>query len=159
ISSAAPGVETLHDAAAVWPRLLDVPSAGVLADDTPPECLRLEVPCELRDLPLAGEGVEHPAGNLGADALPAVPAPGEEFADVPGAVAREVGAVAHQREAGEHAVRVHEIGRHPGIRPEPLDDLRVAVETVVADRPVVDGGEIIEVELHESPQGRKVLGA
>jgi len=54
---------------------------------------------------------------------------------------------------------VHEIGRHPGIRPEPLDDLRVAVETVVADRPVVDRGEIVQVELHEPPQGRKVLGA
>src|SRR5215831_8921169 len=87
ISSAAPGVEALHDAAAVGPRLLDVPPAGVLADDTPPECLRLDVPCELRDLPLAGEGVEHPAGDLGADPLPAVPAQDEELADVPGAVA------------------------------------------------------------------------
>src|SRR5439155_6212421 len=158
-TSAAPGVEALHDAATVGPRLLDVASSGVLADDAPPERLGLDVPRELRDLPLAGEGVEHPAGDLGADPLTAVPAQDEELADVPGAVAREVGAFAHQREADEDAVDVDEIGRHPRIRPEPLDDLRVAVKTVVADGPVVDRGEVVEVELHEPPQDRKVLGA
>src|SRR5262249_11210825 len=158
-TSPAAGVEALHDAAPVGARLLHVADARVLADDAPPERLSLDVPRELRHFPLAGERVEHAARDLGADALAAMTTQDEELADIPRAVPREVGAVAHQREAGEHAVGVHEIGRHAGVGPEPLDDLRVAVESVVADRPVVDGGEIVEVELHEAPQDRQVLGA
>ncbi len=74
----------------------------------PPERLSLDVARELRDLPLAGNRVEDAPDDLGADALTAVTAQNEELADVPGAVAREVGAVTHQREAGEHAVGTHE---------------------------------------------------
>src|SRR5262249_6817314 len=89
----------------------------------------------------------------------AMTAQDEELADVSRALPREVGAVAHQGEPGEDAVGVQEVGRHAGIGPETLDDLRVAVERVVADRPVVDGSKIVEVELHEPAQDRQVLGA
>src|SRR5499425_1180421 len=99
-------------AAGVEARPLRGAAARVLADDPPPEGLGLDVPRELRHLPLAGERVEHAAGDFGADALTAMAAQDEELADVPRAIPRAIGAVAHQREAGEHAVRVHEIGRH-----------------------------------------------
>src|SRR5439155_15426399 len=151
-------VETLHDAAAVRARRLLVAPSGVLADDASPELLGLDVARELRDLPLAGKRVEHAPGDLAADTPTAVAPQDEELADVARAVPGEVGAVAREDEARQHAVGTHEVGRHPGIRPESLDRRDVAVEAVVADRPVVDGGEVVEVELHEPSQYRKIRG-
>ena len=57
-----------------------------------------------------------------------------------------------------YAVGTHEVGRHAGICPESLDRRGAAVEAVLADRPVVDGGEVVEVELHEPSQYRNVRG-
>src|SRR5262249_29026053 len=152
-------VEPLHDAASVGARLLVVAAAGVLADHPPPEGLRVDVARELGDLPLARIAVEHAAGDLGADAPAAVAAQDEKLADVPGALAREVGAVADEHEAGEDAVDAHEERHHLRVLPEAREGRGVAVPTVVGDRPVVDGSEVVEVELHEALQDRELVRA
>src|SRR5262249_33648926 len=137
-SSAPLRVEALHDPAAVRPGTLVVPPAGVLADDPAPEGLGLDVARELRDFPLPRKRVEQIASDLAADALTTMPAQDEELADIARAVPGEVGAVADQGETDQDAIGTHQVGRHLRIRPEPLDDGGVAVETLVADGPVVD---------------------
>src|SRR5258705_10379661 len=153
------GIEALHDTAAVRPRQLVVASPGVLADHAAPEGLGLDVARQLRDLPPPGKRVEQLPGDLAADALAAVAAQDEELADVPGTVAREVRAVADQHEADERPVDAHQERRELRIGPEPFNDRRVAVEAVVPDGPVVDRGEVVEVQLHEAAHDREILRA
>ena len=71
----------------------------------------------------------------------------------------EVGGVADQHEAGEDAVDAHEERRHLRVLPEVLDRPCVAVPAVVGDGPVVDGGEVVEVELHEALQDGELVRA
>src|SRR5713101_1301243 len=66
-------------------------------------------------------------------------------------------AVTDQHEAREGTVHPDEERCHPRVDPEALDRRGVAVEAVVADGPVVDGGEVVEVELHETSQYRELL--
>ncbi len=107
--------------------------------------------------PLAPELVEQASRGLGPDPPPPVASQDEELADVPRSLAREVGAVTDQHEAREGTVHPDEERCHPRVDPEALDRRGVAVEAVVADGPVVDGGEVVEVELHETSQYRELL--
>jgi len=149
--------EALHHALPVGARLLLVTASCVACDDPSPEGLGFDVARELRDLPLAPELVEHASRGLGPDPPPPVASQDEELADVPRSLAREVGAVTDQHEAREGTVYPDEERCHPRVGPEALDRRGVAVEAVVANGPVVDGGEVVEVELHETSQHRELL--
>src|SRR2546430_1146930 len=119
----------------------------------------LDVARQLRELPFAGEHVEHARGRALAHAPPPVSTEDEELADLDRPLPGEVRAVADQHEAREPAAHAHEKRPALWVGPEAPHERRRPVEAVVADVPAVDRAEVVEVELHQAQEDGRVLPA
>src|ERR1044071_8692648 len=161
VRSGAAAVEALHrpTPAIVVEHDLVEAIAGVAPDRAPPEGGRGGVLGALAHLPRAAEAIEQRVRGALADAVTAVAAQHEELGHVEyRGIAREAARLHDQREAGERAAGAGQERVARGLGPVGVERRR-AKAAIVADVEPEHRAEVVDVELEERGEHRRVIAA